>query len=82
MKNIIYQLDTDIFPRIRIGIGEKPSGWERSDYVLSRFSPDERDGIISGITRAGDAVVDILKDGMAAAMNKYNQIQKDDKQPM
>jgi len=73
MKNIICQLDTDIFPRVRVGIGEKPENWELSDYVLSRFSQDERDGIIQGITLAGDAVCAILTDGITAAMNKYNQ---------
>lgn len=72
MRNIIYQLETDEFPRVRIGIGEKPPGYDLADYVLSRFTDDERDGIIRGITSAGDAVCAILTDGIIAAMNKYN----------
>ena len=73
MRNIIYHLETDIFPRVRIGIGEKPQGYNLADYVLSRFTEAERDGIIQGITQAGDAVLDILKDGIIAAMNKFNR---------
>jgi len=73
MKSLIYQLDTDVFPRVRVGIGEKPPGWELSDYVLSRFTPEERNGIIEGITLAGDAVCSVLTEGIGFAMNKYNR---------
>ena len=73
MKSIIYQLETDIFARVRVGIGAKPSGWSLSDYVLSGFKKAEWDDIVQGITLAGDAVCDILKDGTAAAMGKYNK---------
>jgi len=73
MKNIIWHLDTDVFPRVRVGIGTKPQGYSMSDYVLSRFTPDERDDIIKGITLAGDAVCDILKDGVSHTMTRYNK---------
>ena len=73
MKSVIYQLDTDIFPRVRVGIGEKPGSWELSDYVLSKFADDERIDIIDGITKAGDAICAILADGISAAMNQHNQ---------
>jgi len=73
MKSVIYQLDTDEFLRVRVGIGQKPPRYDLADYVLSRFKPDEQEPIIQGITRAGDAVELILKEGAQAAMNKFNQ---------
>jgi PTH1 family peptidyl-tRNA hydrolase len=73
MKSLIYQLDTDVFSRVRVGISAKPEGWELSDYVLSRFTNSEKDDIIAGITLAGDAVCAILRDGILDAMNKYNR---------
>ena len=41
IKNIISHLGTQVFPRIRIGVGEKPKGWDLADYVLGRFAKDE-----------------------------------------
>lgn len=73
LKNIIYQLETDVFPRVRVGIGEKPGGWELADYVLSRFTEHERDDIIQGLTLAAEAVETALSEGVTAAMNKYNK---------
>jgi PTH1 family peptidyl-tRNA hydrolase len=73
MKSIIYQLETDAFPRVRVGIGAKPPGWSMSDYVLSRFHKSEWDDILQGITLAGDAVFSVLKDGISAAMGKFNK---------
>ncbi|MCL2387429.1 MAG: aminoacyl-tRNA hydrolase [Defluviitaleaceae bacterium] len=73
MLNIIAQLNTDEFPRIRIGVGDKPPSWTLSDYVLSRFLKEEWDDMIKGITKAGDAVELILKEGTIAAMNVFNK---------
>ena len=72
VKNLIYHLETNVFDRVRIGIGAKPPGWDLADYVLSRFKKWEFDDMVYGISRAGDAVEVILRDGMAAAMNKFN----------
>jgi len=72
MKNIIYQIESDEFIRVRIGIGEKPPKWDLADYVLSKFKKEEFDGMVQGVTKACDAVEVILKDGVDAAMNKFN----------
>jgi PTH1 family peptidyl-tRNA hydrolase len=72
-QNIIHQLATDEFIRIKIGVGDKPPSWTLSDYVLSRFLREEWDDMIAGITKAGDAVEEILKNGATAAMNLYNK---------
>ena len=72
VNNIIYHLETDEFARVRVGIGEKPEKWDLADYVLSRFGKDEMEGMIRGVTLAGEAVETILIDGAEAAMNKFN----------
>jgi PTH1 family peptidyl-tRNA hydrolase len=73
MKSIIENLKTDEFTRVRIGIGAKPDGWDLKDYVLSRFGNGEWEDMINGITQAGDAVQLCVKDGVVAAMNKFNK---------
>ena len=73
MKNILWHLETDVFTRVRVGIGEKPERYVLADYVLSTFKKDELEGWISGVTRAAEAVEDILAKGADFAMNKYNK---------
>ncbi|MCL2199870.1 MAG: aminoacyl-tRNA hydrolase [Defluviitaleaceae bacterium] len=73
MLNIISQLGTEEFIRVKIGIGEKPPNWKLADYVLSRFLKEEFEDMIKGITLAGDAVEMILKEDTAAAMNVFNR---------
>ena len=73
MINIIAMLDTDEFTRVRIGVGSKPPSWSLSDYVLSRFLREEWDDMIKGITKAGDAIEQILKEGTLPTMSKYNK---------
>ncbi|MCL2571289.1 MAG: aminoacyl-tRNA hydrolase [Defluviitaleaceae bacterium] len=73
MIDIIAKLATDEFPRVRIGVGQKPEGWDLADYVLSRFPKKEWEAMIQGITKAGDAVELILKEGTKSAMNEFNR---------
>jgi len=73
IKNIIYHLETDVFPRVRVGIGAKPPDWILTDYVLSRVSREEEKDYTGGILKAGDAVLTILNKGIDTAMNQYNQ---------
>lgn len=72
MKNIIYQLDTDEFTRIRVGIGAKPPEFELADFVLSRFTLDEQELFLKGVTMATDAIETILRTDVTTAMNKFN----------
>lgn len=72
MKDIIKQLGTQKFTRVKVGVGAKPQGWDLVDYVLGRFSPSERKIVDAAITDAGDAVEMILREGADAAMNRYN----------
>lgn len=73
LKNIIYQLGSDSFKRVRVGIGGKPDGWDLKDYVLSRFRKEEEQEIISGITDAVSAIEIIVKDDINSAMNSFNK---------
>lgn len=73
IKSIISHLGTQEFPRIKVGVGDKPKGWDLADYVLSRFNNEEQPVIRDAIKNSSEAVRLILKDGMEAAMNIYNR---------
>jgi len=70
MKNIIYHLQSDEFPRVRFGIGE-PVG-DLADYVLSNFSKDETKTLIESAKNVPDIIELIVKGDILKAMNKYN----------
>lgn len=72
MKSVIYQLQTDRFPRIRIGIGDH--GIIPLDrYVLSKPSGEEAKAIAEAIKQAADAAEDFVRMGINDVMNKYNR---------
>lgn len=73
MKNIISHLGTEVFPRIKVGVGEKPKKYDLADYVLSRFSKEERAIMEEGFQKAVEAVEMILRGEMEEAMNKFNR---------
>lgn len=72
IKNIIAHLGTQIFPRVRIGVGEKPKGWDLADYVLGRFSGEEEPVIREALDKAAQACVEIMNEDVSSAMNKFN----------
>ena len=72
LKSIIYQLASDNFIRIRIGVGEKGQGQDLVDYVLSRFSKEQIAVLENAIINAAGAAVEIMKNGVESAMNKFN----------
>ncbi|MBQ2752755.1 MAG: aminoacyl-tRNA hydrolase [Firmicutes bacterium] len=76
IKNIIQHLGSDVFDRIKVGIGEKPSGWDLADYVLSKFSKDDEPLIRQGIDKAAKAAEMMLKVGTEKAMNEMNRIER------
>lgn len=73
IKNIIANLGTEVFPRIKVGVGEKPKGYDLADYVLGHFSRAERELMAEGYEKAVSAIESILDDGIEAAMNVYNR---------
>ena len=77
LKNIISHLGTQEFPRIRIGVGEKPRGRDLADYVLGRF-PKEQQAVMEEAYRdAADAACMMIEEGADAAMNHYNRKHKE-----
>ncbi len=73
LKSIIEHLGSDDFPRIRVGVGEKPHpDYDLADWVLSRFAPADREAIAQAVKRAADAVECYLKDGPDRAMSRFN----------
>ncbi|HOQ37465.1 MAG TPA: aminoacyl-tRNA hydrolase [Acetivibrio sp.] len=74
MRSVIYQIESDEFPRIRIGVGGPPEGWELADYVLSKLSGEDKKKVEEAIVYAADAVEEIVKSGIDVAMNKFNSL--------
>ncbi|MBO5460987.1 MAG: aminoacyl-tRNA hydrolase [Ruminococcus sp.] len=77
IKNIIAHLGGQVFPRIKVGVGEKPSRMDLADYVLSHFSKEEKEQMAEGYEHAVQAVEMILMDEMASAMNEFNRKKKE-----
>ena len=73
LKNIIQHLGTDQFPRLRLGVGEKPHpDYDMADWVLGRFQGEDKKTIDAAVKRAADAVECLLKEGPDRAMNRFN----------
>lgn len=72
LKNIIANLGHENFIRIKMGVGEKPIGYDLVDYVLGHFSSQERKVMDESVERAADAICAILAKGPDAAMNEFN----------
>lgn len=73
LKNIIRQMGTENFTRIRLGVGEKPRNYDLADWVLGHFSGEERKAVDEAADRAVHAVELILSEGADAAMNIFNR---------
>ena len=72
MKSIIAHAGTQTFQRIKVGVGEKPQGWDLVDYVLGRFSKEDREKVEDAFDRAADAVGYMVSGETDKAMNLFN----------
>lgn len=72
LRNIIDLLGNNNFPRIKIGVGNKPSDWNLSDWVLSKFSCTEVEKLNDLMENVYDATKLIICDNIDKAMNKFN----------
>ena len=73
LKNIIQHLGTDQFPRVKIGVGEKPHpDYDMADWVLGKFAGEDLKTITQAIQRAGKAAECYIHDGPDRAMNRFN----------
>ncbi len=73
LKNIILHLGTDQFPRIRLGVGEKPHpDYDMVSWVLGKFPPKDQPLMDAAVKQAADAAACLLAEGVDSAMNKFN----------
>ena len=77
IKNIIAHLGTQEFPRIKVGIGSKPEGWDLADYVLSKYSKAERECLRDAQQDLVGAAALMVHDDVDGAMNQYNGKKRD-----
>ncbi len=76
LKSLIATLGTDLFPRVKVGIGPdkgRPAGDRLVGHVLGKFSEEEKASVAQAVDRAADAVLSALKSGLGAAMNLFNR---------
>lgn len=73
IKNIILHLGHDVFQRIKIGVGEKPKGYDLADYVLGHFTQDEQKIMEERSEDINEAIKLMLADETDAAMNRFNK---------
>ncbi|SHJ98645.1 aminoacyl-tRNA hydrolase [Tepidibacter formicigenes] len=72
MRSIIYNLQFDNFPRIRIGVSKPEKGQDLASFVLSKFKKEEIEPLNETLNRAASAIEAIIKEGIDLSMNKYN----------
>lgn len=73
LKNIIAHLGHDNFMRIKMGVGEKPKGYDLADYVLGHFTQDERKAMDEAAGRAVEAIRMMVSQDVDGAMNQFNR---------
>jgi len=79
MKSILYQLGSEDFPRVRVGIGRAPEGWDLADYVLAPYrTAEERKLAFDALVKAGEAVEKIILEGTAKASEFANAWSKEE----
>lgn len=72
IKSLIAHLNTQVFPRVRVGIGPQPPGVKSEQFVLARWSPAERVALPGLVQLARDATLTLLERSVDEAMTKYN----------
>ena len=73
MKSVIAELGTEKFCRVRVGIGQPEENMDMISYVIGFVPEDEREVLSEGVIKAKEAVLEILKNGVQSAMNKFNK---------
>ena len=81
LKSIISHLGTDGFTRIKVGVGEKPTGMDLADYVLGHFPFSEQADMIDAFERASRAAAALLTQEPSQVMSIYNKRIKEEVSP-
>ena len=77
LKSIIYELGTELFPRLRIGIGPPQEGSNPADFVLGRFAPDQLELAQKTVARAAKAVILAVHRPLTEVMSQFNKTPED-----
>ena len=72
MKSVIENLPNNRFKRVRVGIGKPENKSDMINYVIGKVSDEEQEILDKGTEKAKEAVIEIVKNGVDSAMNKYN----------
>jgi len=72
LRSMVTELGSQDFPRLRVGVGGPPPGWDLSDYVLGRFNTEENHVLPSVIKACTDSIEYWLHHGTQKAMNEFN----------
>ena len=72
MKSVVNEIKTQDFTRVRVGIGAPKFKEDIINYVIGPIPEDEKEKLSQGVAKAAEATMDILKNGVDKAMNKFN----------
>ena len=72
MKSVIKELNSSEFTRIRVGIGQPEYKNDMINYVIGKVIKEEQEILKEGVTKAAEAIEEIIKNGTDIAMNKFN----------
>ncbi|QDU87806.1 Peptidyl-tRNA hydrolase [Pirellulimonas nuda] len=72
LENVIQRMGGDDIPRLRVGVGPAPEGWDAADFVLGRFRKEETEEMAVVLQEAADAVECWAREGPEQAMNRFN----------
>jgi PTH1 family peptidyl-tRNA hydrolase len=72
LRDILERLESTGVPRLRVGVGRPPAGVDPVDWVLQPFAPADLQPLERAVPRAAEAVVCLLEEGLASAMDRFN----------
>jgi PTH1 family peptidyl-tRNA hydrolase len=72
LRDIHKHMGSNAYLRVRVGVGRPPEGWETADYVLGRWSGEQKESLDDVVSRAADAVEVLIEQGIEAAMNQFH----------
>lgn len=72
IKSILYHIQTDEFPRVKIGVGEKPEHYDLADWVLGRFTDADIAAVSPQVDQLPKLLETLMGEGLTSAMNRFN----------